>query len=266
MTSAAPAAASASGSAPALRLRPVARRRPALAAVSAVLFLGSTAAVAAAFSHAQATTAVLAVRTRLAPGDTISANDLQVVHVHVAGGDVATVPASAEASVVGRRAVGELPAGALLAPADTARRYLPPPGSAVVGVAAAPGALPAGGVRVGDEVDIVATGSGAPAGSVGGTSPAAASATPASSATSTSELGRASVAPSGSAVPSGSSTSSAVPAGVVAGPATVVAVAPTAASGGGLVVSVVVPLAVAPGVAALSSSGTAALVVVGAGT
>ncbi len=238
-----------------LRLRPVAtRRRSAIAAVSALVAVGSTAVVASAFARAGATSAVLALRTTVASGVPISTADLRVVQVHVASG-VAVVPAAEEDQVVGRQAAANLPVDSLLAPGDLVTAFAPPPGSAVVGVAAALGALPAGGVGVGDEVDVVATGlasaSGAAVGVTAGTAtpgPQAAAGTPGAS--------------SGAAAQTDPV--------VVAGPAPVVAVASaataTTSGGGALVVSVVVPIAIAPMVAALSASGGAALVIVGPGS
>ena len=223
-----------------LRLRPMAtRRRSAVAAVSALVAVSSTAVVASAFAHAGATSAVLALRTTVAAGVPISTADLRVVQVHVASG-VAVVPAAEEGQVVGRQAAANMPVGSLLAPGDLVTAFAPPPGSAVVGVAAAPGALPAGGVSVGDEVDVVATGSASASGPAAGTPGAS----------------------SGAAAQTDSV--------VVAGPAPVVAVASaataTTSGGGALVVSVVVPIAIAPMVAALSASGGAALVIVGPGS
>lgn len=236
MTSVSAPRAPASPGSPAVRLRPVAtRRRPVLAVVSALVVVLCAAVVAVAFQHAERTTPVLAVVKPVAPGSTVVGADLQVVDVHVPRG-VSVVPASAEPGVLGRQAATELVAGSLLSANDTVPAYAPAAGSAVVGVAAAPGQLPAGGVTAGELVDVVATGAGQ-------------SSAPSSSTSSD--------AAAGGLVPP-------APGVVVASDATVLAVsvpstsAPTAAE----VVSVLVARGTAPVVAMLSAAGDAALVVV----
>lgn len=162
--------------------------------------------------------------------------DLRVVDVHVPRG-VSVVPASAEASVLGRQAATALVPGSLLNAGDTVAVYAPATGSAVVGVAAAPGQLPAGGVTAGELVDVVATG--------------VSQSSQASSSTAPDTVARGLVPPA--------------PGAVVAKDATVLAVSvpSTSSSAADQVVSVLLAQRTAPLVAMLSAAGEAALVVVG---
>lgn len=215
-----------------VRLRPVAgRRRPALAVGSAVLVVLCAAVAATEFAGAGRTAPVLALRRSVPAGSEVTASDLQVVRVHVPP-DVAVVPATAEATVVGRLSATDLPVGSLLAPADVVAAYQPPPGDALVGIAVAAGQAPPG-VAVGDHVAVVATS--AP-GTTGGAAPAG-------------------------AAEQGEGTG---PVTVVVSTAPVVSVSALAGAAGGATtdVSVAVPVAEAPVVAELSTAGQAALVVV----
>jgi hypothetical protein len=121
----------------------------------------------------------------------------------------------------------------------------PPAGEAVVGVAVKASQLPAGGVTPGQTVDVVLTGPPDSSGvAVGGPG------------TSGSGIGP-------GAVPGQPSLPSAIAADV-----TVSEVAPPSASSGGdtTVVSLLVPIASAPGVAAVSAAGQAALILVAPGS
>lgn len=235
MTSVSAPRAPVSSGSPTVRLRPVAaRRRPVLASISALVVVLCAVVVAVAFEHAGQTVAVLEVSRPLAPGSTVTAGDLQVVDVHVPHG-VSVVPASAEPGVLGRQAASAVAPGSLLNADDTVAAYTPAVGSAVVGVAATPGQLPAGGVTAGELVDVVATGA---------------------------SVSSQSSSPTSAAVTAG--LASPAPGTVVAAGATVLAVsaAPTSSSAADEVVSVLVPQDTAPVVAMLSAAGDAALVVV----
>jgi hypothetical protein len=70
---------------------------------------------------------------------------------------VASIPASQESSVVGKRAAMQLAPGALLARADVTNAPLQPAGTSVVGVQLKPGQLPAGRLSVGEQVELVYT-------------------------------------------------------------------------------------------------------------
>jgi len=221
-----------------VRLQPTStRRRPALAVASALLVVVCTAVIGIAFAHAGQTSPVLAVTQTLAPGSIIQRSDLQVVDVHVPGA-VPVVSASEESAIIGRQTADALQAGSLLIAADTVAAYAPPPGTAEVGVAVAAGQLPAGGVTAGEHVDVVVTG--APG------------------------------AGAGAAVQlPGVGASSDPPGTVVVSDVSVLSVAEPSASSAttsDLVVSILVPVADAPTVAALSAAGDGALVVVASGS
>lgn len=222
-----------------VRLQPVAaRRRPAVAAVSALVVVVCTAVVGVSFSHAGHTTAVLAVAKAVAPGAVIDSSDLQVVDVHVPAG-VPAVPASDEPDVVGRQAGELLQQGALLVPSDTVAAYAPSQGMAEVGVAVAASQIPAGGVAPGQQVEVVVTGA------------------PGSTSAS-------SIASNDAAVGSSGGSGAEAPGTVVVQSAPVVSVSvPTVQSSttSDVVVSILVPVSEAPVVAALSAAGDGALVV-----
>lgn len=222
----------------AVRLQPTStRRRPALAVASALVVVVCTAVIGIAFAHAGRTSPVLAVTQTLAPGSIIERADLQVVDVHVPGA-VRVVPASEESAIVGRQAADALQAGSLLIAADTAAVYAPPPGTAEVGVAVAAGQLPAGGVTAGEHVDVVVTGA-----------PGAASA-------------------SAVQVPGVGASSDRLGTVVVSDVSVLSIAEPSASSSttADMVVSILVPVADAPTVAALSAAGDGALVVVASGS
>lgn len=213
-----------------VRLRPVATgRRPVLALAAVLLVLVSTAVVVDQFEAAGHTAPVLVLSRTIAAGGVLSSDDLVTARVHVPPG-VGVVAAASEPAVIGRPVAERLSAGSLLAPGELGRAG-PAQGEAVVGLAAAPAQLPADGVTPGASVDVVVT-----------TSSAAGTA----------------VAPIGSAA-------SGVPAPgtVVATDATVLAV-----NGAGAnqqtVVSVAVPVGLAPVLTELSATGSVALVLVGA--
>ncbi len=93
---------------------------------------------------------VLVLRHSVAAGDLLSAGDLRVVSLAVPRG-MATVPAAAEASVVGQVAQSALGAGSLLVPSS----YGPPNGTeSVVGVSLKPGEYPPG-LSAGDRVEVL---------------------------------------------------------------------------------------------------------------
>ena len=84
---------------------------------------------------------VLAVAATVYRGEVVEPADLTSVTLH---GDLTgqTVPADQRASVVGKRAVFDLPAGALVGPASVTDAAVPGTGSAVVGLRLATGKAP----------------------------------------------------------------------------------------------------------------------------
>lgn len=213
-------------------------RRPVLALGSAALVLTCVAVFVALYAHAGSKVPVLLVTRAVAQGAPIPASDLRVVDVPATPG-LAVVPASRAHEVIGRTATSAIGAGSLLSRADLGSSGGVPAGDVVVGVAAQAGQLPAGGVEVGDRVDVDVTG--------GSGSVDAAAAT----------------APTGGTGSTGSVTLSG---GVIAEDVPVVAVTAGGAVGtatSSSVVSVAVPAAAGPFVANASVAGQAALTLVG---
>jgi Flp pilus assembly protein CpaB len=197
-----------------------------LLAGSLVLLTACTALFVSAYLRAGHQVEVLAVAKAVAQGAEITADDLRVARISIAGG-LAPVPASAASSVIGRPAAVALLPGTLLTMAELSVAPKIAPGEAVVGVALKSGQLPAGGVFPGEQVDVVLTG---PPGST-------------------------------DSGPSASGLSATVLASDIL--VTAVEAAPPSSSSGGTVVSLLAPRDEAGVIAGASASGQVALVVVG---
>jgi len=132
------------------------RRRPMLIVASAAaLLLGALASVWL-WTSATSRVEVIATRTTIARGATITAADLVTVRMGVDPA-VQVVPASDAASIVGKRAALDIAAGGLVTRASVTDSMLPPKGSTVVGLALGRGMLPATPLKAGDAVRIVQT-------------------------------------------------------------------------------------------------------------
>lgn len=96
----------------------------------------------AVYAKVSTETRVLALATTVYRGEVVEASDLTTVVLH---GDPPgpTVGAADEASVLGKRAVFDLPAGALVAPGSLADTSVPDGGRSVVGLRLATGRAPA---------------------------------------------------------------------------------------------------------------------------
>ena len=130
-------------------LRRVRRRPPALAVGLAVALIALGVFVFLTPRTARATP-VLVLRSPVAAGQTITADDLKVVSLALPKG-LAAVPASQEASVVGKVARANLSLGSLLAPSSygsTAGQW------SEVGVSVKPGQYPPG-LAAGAQVEVV---------------------------------------------------------------------------------------------------------------
>ena len=152
---------------PGLRLAPPpARRRPALVVLALLLVVAGALGTASAVSRAGHRVSVLALAREVPEGAQLTAADLTTVDVASSG--LASIPASAAASVIGERATVPLLAGTLLTRSALATGPALAPGEEVVGVALRSGQLPAEGLSVGDHVSVVLTaapGQAAPSGS-----------------------------------------------------------------------------------------------------
>jgi hypothetical protein len=190
--------------------------------------------------------AVLAVARDVPQGGLLTAQDLAQVRVSFSAG-LSPVPVGDARRVVGHRASVALVAGTLLDYRELLQRDVIPRGDAIVGVATQPGDLPAGGVRPGDLIDVIFTGSD---GSTG-----------LGAATGISSLNATTDGISGSgaqSIPSG---------GLIAQDVTVSTVAEEVSAGSNTtVVSVVVPSVLASLVAQASAAGQAAVALVGPGS
>lgn len=130
------------------------RRRPVLVLAAILLLAVSALAGAFAFSQVSTTVAVVAVTRTVPAGQVLHRDDLTVVQVNQSSG-LATVPADDLSSVVGLRAVTDLPAGTTLTPDSFADALVPAAGEAVIGVVAAPGTAPLSGLVPGAQVLLV---------------------------------------------------------------------------------------------------------------
>lgn len=97
--------------------------------------------------------AVLAAAAEIRPGQMIEESDVKVVRV-AADPDVATVPASRRADIVGKRAAVGLTPGSLLAPESVTAGPGIPAGSTIIGAVVKPGQYPIG-LREGDEIVVL---------------------------------------------------------------------------------------------------------------
>ena len=109
----------------------------------------------AVYSRVSTETTVLALAATVYRGEVLEAADLTTLTLH---GDLAgpTVPVGAEASMIGKRAVFDLPQGSLLAASSVADAAVPQVGSAVVGLRLATGRAPAGLLLPASPVRVVA--------------------------------------------------------------------------------------------------------------
>ncbi len=141
-----------------IRVAPAKRQRSLpLVAVGVLLVVGFGLAAAVVQMRTAHRTAVLAVSRPVAIGQQIQPTDLSTVRISV---DPALRPVRATeiSSVVGHSAAVQLVPGSLVtqgAVADSSRLQK---GKVVVGLALKPGQLPAGTLRVGDQVLLISTG------------------------------------------------------------------------------------------------------------
>jgi hypothetical protein len=133
-------------------MQATARHRGRIAAGAALLIASAILAVLV-YGNLGDRSAVLAAATDIRPGQVIEGNDIKVVRV-AADPEVATVPASRRADIVGRRAAVGLTAGSLLAPASVTDGPGVAAGSTVIGAVVKPGQYPIG-LREGDEVVVL---------------------------------------------------------------------------------------------------------------
>lgn len=221
-------------------------RRPLMAVGSLALMVLCPAVFTSLYLGAGRQVAVLAVAHDVPQGGFLTASDLAQVRISFSTG-LSPVPVGDIARVIGHRASVALVAGTLLDYRELLQRDAIPRGDAVVGVAAQPGELPAGGVRPGDLINIIFTGT--------------AGSTDIGSETGISSLG--STTDGGSV----SGDQSIPPGGIIAQDVTVSTVAEEGSAGSNTtIVSVVVPSVLASLVAQASAAEQAAIALVGPGS
>lgn len=121
----------------------------------AVLLIGLCALAALVWlTRATARTPVLALAVDISQGEVVDAADLSEAFV-VLDGSVEALPADAADTVIGQRALADLPAGTLLIGALLAEDAPLGEGERAVGVRVTPGASPSPGLRSGDRVQVV---------------------------------------------------------------------------------------------------------------
>jgi hypothetical protein len=136
----------------------------------ALVAVGAAVAAGAVLSSG-AKHQVLTVRHGVPAGRVITSADVGTVSISTAPG-LASMPASARATVVGSRAAVDLLPGTLLTSAELARHAIPAAGQSLLGVAFKPGMLPDRQLQRGDRVQLItvppASGTSTPASSVTG--------------------------------------------------------------------------------------------------
>ncbi|MFW6600399.1 SAF domain-containing protein [Propionibacteriaceae bacterium Y2011] len=130
------------------------RRRPMLILLAVLLLAVSALAGAWAFTQLDTTHGVVGVTRTVSAGEVIGRDDLTVVQISEQS-TLDTVPAADLESIIGRRAVTDLPAGTTLPPGSVADVLVPAKGNAVVGVLTTPGTAPVAGMAPGARVWLV---------------------------------------------------------------------------------------------------------------
>lgn len=125
-------------------------------AVGLLLMLVAVVGGAGLIKAAQARIPVLVAAGAVEPGEVITATDLRVAEVSLAGG-VAHLPAEMESSLVGRVATEPWWEGKLLGPGSAAESPPLPAGSVAMSLLLKPDRAAGGGIRAGDQVAVIAS-------------------------------------------------------------------------------------------------------------
>lgn len=142
------------------------RRRPAVAALAALLIVGGALVAGVLAIRMDERQAVVQVARDIPVGQKITKQDL--AEARVAGDSLQTIPVDKVDLVIGRYASSTIKAGQLLVPAMTTTEDPIDDSKAVVGVVLVPGRVPYDGLRAGDRVELIRLSSGStPAASIG---------------------------------------------------------------------------------------------------
>ncbi len=132
------------------------RRRPLMVLVSVGLVLVGAVLGVGVWMLSSSSVEVVAARTSIERGATITAEDLVVTRVTV-DETVPVIRSDQLSGLVGQRAASDIASGTLLSPAEVTDVLPPGTGDSVVGVALGMGQLPAEPLRAGDRVRLVQT-------------------------------------------------------------------------------------------------------------
>lgn len=132
------------------------RRNPMLIAASILLVVLGALVGVWLWSTSSSTTPVLATSSAIVRGHTITDADLKTVYITTDPG-LSPVPASSRASLVGQKALSDIPAGTLVTRDAVGRQVVPASGDAVVGLDLSSSQMPASQLLPGDRVRVVTT-------------------------------------------------------------------------------------------------------------
>lgn len=132
------------------------RRNPILIAVSVLLIVVGSLVAVWLWTASSTTIPVLASATPIERGQTITEADLRTVHIST---DPALAPVGegSKASIVGQKALSDIPGGTLITRDAVGRQVVPGSGDAVVGLDLSSGQMPATALLSGDRVRVVTT-------------------------------------------------------------------------------------------------------------
>lgn len=121
-----------------------------------LLFVVGVVATAGVMRQAQERTPVLVAARSLVPGETLSSGDLRVAEIGLAPG-VATLPAAATESLVGRMVTARVEEGQVLSPAAVADELPATEGKVALSVEVPPSHAASAAITSGDRVMLFAT-------------------------------------------------------------------------------------------------------------
>ncbi|MDX6246835.1 MAG: hypothetical protein QOF10_195 [Kribbellaceae bacterium] len=129
------------------------RRRPAIAALAALLIVGGALIAGLLAIRMDERQAVIQISQNVGVGEQITVKDL--AETRVAGDSLTLVPADRAKEIIGAYAKVNLIKGQLLDPGQLTRTDPIAPGKAAVGIVLVGGRIPAAGLKPGDQVELV---------------------------------------------------------------------------------------------------------------